>query len=252
MHNPTTDLFHTAFAHSSAGMAVLGLDCRWIEVNPALCRILGYAYDQLLARTIEDLSHPEDFARDMALLESLLAEEIPSYKLEKRYRHADGHVIWGLLTVSLSRDARGQPECLIAQVVDVTQQKTAEAERDAFFALSADLLAIAGTDGYLAQVNPAWTETLGWSADDLTARPFIAFVHPEDVAATQAEARRIYRGAWPGACATATAMPTAATAGSSGACTRPPTGGCTARCATSPDRSRTKRRCAARSARSAC
>ena len=194
MRDPTTDLFHTAFAHSSAGMAVIGLDCAWIEVNPALCRILGYDCDQLTARTIEDLTHPDDFARDMALLNRVLAGEIPSYNIEKRYRRADGRIIWGLLTVSLSRDVLGRPACLIAQLVDITQQKSAEADRDAFFALSADLLAIAGTDGYLAQVNPAWTEALGWTVDDLTSRPFIEFVHPDDVEATLAEAERIYRG----------------------------------------------------------
>jgi len=194
MHSPTADYFFTAFADSMAGMALVNPDGGWIEVNPALCRILGYRREDLLARSFRDVTYPDDLPAALALLDRLLAGEISTYKLEKRYRHADGHVIWGLLTVSAVRKADGAAECLIGQVVDITGQKKAEHDRDAFFTLSADLLAIAGTDGYLSQVNLAWTDTLGWTAEDLTGRPFIEFVHPDDVAATEAEAARIYRG----------------------------------------------------------
>ncbi|KFC69103.1 PAS domain-containing protein [Massilia sp. LC238] len=186
---PTTDLFYTAFAHSSVGMAVVGLDGRSIEVNPALCRILGHGRDELLALSIQDISHPDDLPADLTLLNRLLAGEIDSYNLEKRYRHADGRPVCGLLTVSLSRDAGGAPECLIAQLLDVTEQKKAVEERDAFFTLSPDLLAISGKDGYLRQVNPAWTDALGWTQDELTAQPFIHFVHPDDRDASPASRR---------------------------------------------------------------
>jgi len=70
---PTTDLFFTAFAHSSVGMAVVGLDGRWIEVNPALCRILGHGRDALMTLSIEDISHPDDLPADLTLLNRLLA-----------------------------------------------------------------------------------------------------------------------------------------------------------------------------------
>jgi diguanylate cyclase (GGDEF)-like protein/PAS domain S-box-containing protein len=96
------------------------------------------------------------------------------------------------LTVSPSRDAGGAPECLIAQLLDVTEQKKTVEERDAFFTLSPDLLAIAGKDGYLRQVNPAWTDALGWTQDELTSQPFIQFVHPDAAAATAREADKIY------------------------------------------------------------
>lgn len=190
----TTDYFFTAFADSTVGMALVGMEGRCLEVNGALCRILGYGREELLARTFHELTHPDDLESDLRQFERLLSGEIESYKLEKRYRHGGGRVVWGLLTVSLSRDASGQPECLISQLVDITPQKQAEHDRDAFFTLSADLLAIARTDGYLTQVNPAWSDTLGWTADDLISRPFIEFVHPDDVVATQAEATRLYHG----------------------------------------------------------
>ncbi|RZA34545.1 MAG: PAS domain S-box protein [Lysobacteraceae bacterium] len=191
---PTTDLFYTAFAHSSVGMAVLDLQLRWIEVNPALCRMFGYSRKELLALSIPEISHADDLPADLTLLNKLLAGEIDSYTLEKRYLHASGRVICGLLTVSLSSDAGGAPECLIAQLLDITERKKAVDEHNAFFALSPDLLAIAGTDGYLRQVNPAWTDTLGWTQDELCSRPFIDFVHPDDAAATLQEAEHVYRG----------------------------------------------------------
>ena len=192
--SPTTDYFFTAFADSPVGMALVGLQGQWLEVNSALCQILGYERDELLTRTFQEVTHPEDLPGDLHLLERLVAGDLDSYKLEKRYRHADGRLVWGLLTVSLSRDAAGGIECFISQLVDISQQKKAVEDRDAFFALSPDLLAIAGIDGYLQQVNPAWTDTLGWTQDDLCSRPFIDFVHPDDVAATLAEADAIYRG----------------------------------------------------------
>lgn len=190
----TTDLFYTAFAHSSVGMALMGVNLQWIEVNPALCRILGYQRDELLARSIQEISHPDDLPADLTLIDKLLAGDIDSYNLEKRYRHADGREVCGLLTVSLSRADGGAPECLIAQLIDVTEQKRALEQRHAFFTLSPDLLAIAGTDGFLRQVNPVWTDVLGWTQDELTSQPFIHFVHPDDVAASLAEAEKIYRG----------------------------------------------------------
>ncbi len=63
---------------------------------------------------------------------------------------------------------------------DITERKQAEEERDRLFNLSGDLLCVANFDGRLEQVNPAWTRCLGWSAEELTGRPSVDFVHPGD------------------------------------------------------------------------
>ena len=77
---------------------------------------------------------------------------------------------------------------------DISERKRAERAQDRFFDISLDLLCIAGSDGYFKRLSAAWTTVLGWSREELMARPYIAFVHPDDVAATQGETERLGRG----------------------------------------------------------
>jgi PAS domain S-box-containing protein len=72
----------------------------------------------------------------------------------------------------------------------ITERKRAEAEFKRFFTLSMDLLCIANADGYFKLINPAFTHTLGWSAEEILGRPFLDFVHPDDRAATLREVER--------------------------------------------------------------
>jgi PAS domain S-box-containing protein len=77
---------------------------------------------------------------------------------------------------------------------DLTKRLQAEAERDRFFTLAQDMLGIANTDGYFKRVNPAFTATLGWSAKEILARPFIELIHPNDRAATVREVEKLAAG----------------------------------------------------------
>ena len=87
--------FETAFAHAPIGMALVDMEGRWLQVNDALCRITGHTRVELLATTLRKLTHPEDVDLDADSLRELLAGRIPSYQIEKRYRHAWGHYVWG-------------------------------------------------------------------------------------------------------------------------------------------------------------
>ena len=77
---------------------------------------------------------------------------------------------------------------------EIDERARAERERDRFFDMSSELLAIAGVDGYFKQLNPAWERALGWTVEELKARPFSEFVHPDDLGATSAERRRLRLG----------------------------------------------------------
>jgi diguanylate cyclase (GGDEF)-like protein/PAS domain S-box-containing protein len=118
--------FELVFEQAPIGMALLTPDGRWVRVNQSLLSITGYAAEELLAKTLEDVTHPDDLANDVDHVRRLLAGEIGEYQLEKRYFHARGHVISTMLSVSLVRDRQGRPLHFIAQIQDITERKLME------------------------------------------------------------------------------------------------------------------------------
>ncbi len=119
--------FRNAVHYSAIGMALVGLDGRWLEVNPALCRIVGYTAEELLQRSFQDITHPDDLDTDLQLTKQLLAGDAETYQMEKRYIHKDGHAVWILLSVSLIRDPAGKPLHFIGQIQDLTERKRIDA-----------------------------------------------------------------------------------------------------------------------------
>ena len=119
--------FRSAFDDAAIGMAVAAPDGATLQANPALCRWLGYAEAELLTKTAQEVTHPDDVAADLALAREVLAGTRRSYQLEKRYLHRLGHPVWGLLSVSLVRDDGGTPQYFITQIQDITERKAFEA-----------------------------------------------------------------------------------------------------------------------------
>jgi two-component system sensor histidine kinase/response regulator len=118
--------FHNAFEHAPIGMALVSPDGHWIKVNRSTCDITGYAPHELLAKTFQDVTHPDDLEADLQLVDKLLRGEIKTYQMEKRYLHKRGHVIWVLLSVSLVRDSQGRPLHFVSQILDITDRKRSE------------------------------------------------------------------------------------------------------------------------------
>jgi PAS domain S-box-containing protein len=117
--------FRLAMANAPIGMALVGLDGTWIEVNDSLCEILARPRDELLGLTFQDVTHPEDLDTDLGYATQLLEGAIPHYQMEKRYLRPSGEIVWALLSGSLVRDEKGEPSYFIAQVGDITARKRA-------------------------------------------------------------------------------------------------------------------------------
>ena len=122
------ETFRTAFDSAPIGMALVGLDGRFVEVNAALCEILGYPSDDLQRLTFQDITHPDDLHVDLAQAEQLARGEIDRYQMEKRYYDRRGHVVWAQLSGSVVRADSGEPVHFIAQIEDISDRKRREEE----------------------------------------------------------------------------------------------------------------------------
>jgi PAS domain S-box-containing protein len=172
--------FRTALANAPIGMALVGLDGRFLSVNLALERILGYDEEALLGLTFQELTHPGDLDADLAQARRLEAGEITSYDLEKRYIHKDGRIVWALLSGSLVRGADGKPLYFIAQVQDVTEQKKVEAARRRLTAIleaTPDFVGIADAEGRAEYLNHAGRTLVGIGPDEDVSGMSIAHFH---------------------------------------------------------------------------
>ncbi len=118
--------FSGAFVQAPSGVALVAPDGRWLKVNQAICDLLGYPEAELLTRTFQDITHPEDLAAELEHVRHLIAGEIRTYQMEKRYIRAHGGLVTVLLNVSLVRDGSGQPVYFISHIQDISARKQAE------------------------------------------------------------------------------------------------------------------------------
>jgi len=116
--------FRNAFENAPIGMALAGLDGRFLDVNRALCQLLGYSPEQLSRLTVQEITHPLDVEGMMAGTRQLLAAETVRFQTELRYLCADGRAAWALISVSLMREANGRPLYYVLGIDDITAQKT--------------------------------------------------------------------------------------------------------------------------------
>ncbi len=123
--------FRRAFEDAATGEALVTPDGKLLQVNRSLCEMLGYDETELLGKTFQELTHPDDLNLDLDNVQQMLAGEIRSYQMEKRYFHHRGYVVWVLLSVSLVRDIDGKPIYFISQVQDIDRRKRAETELNA-------------------------------------------------------------------------------------------------------------------------
>jgi PAS domain S-box-containing protein len=195
--------FRNSFEYAPIGMALVDLENgRWQKVNRLLCDILGYTQDELLSKTFQELTHPDDVEKDLGLTRRLVAGEIPYFQVEKRYVRKDGGVVWCLVSRSLVRDAGGEVLHGISQVEDITQRKLAEealAQSEnrlrTILETEPECVKVLDTNGCLLEMNPAGLALVeADSLEQVRGKPVYDVVVPENRADYVALTRRVLRG----------------------------------------------------------
>ena len=166
--------FRATFEHAAVGAAHVGIDGRWLRVNRRLSEIVGYEREELLERTFQDITHPDDLEEDLQQMRLMLEGELQTYTMEKRYLRKGGPEVWVNLTVSLVRDASGEPAYFIAVVEDISERKKTEQERDLLLVREqlarAEAVAARRRLTLLAAAGPALAATLDYeqTLEDIT------------------------------------------------------------------------------------
>jgi PAS domain S-box-containing protein len=193
--------YRRTFELAGSGLAHVSMEGRFLRVNPRVCEMFGYSEEELRGRLVKDISHPDD--RDLAdrPRAQVVAGESDSARLEKRYVHKDGSLIWASIAIALERDAAGKPLYAVSVLDDVTSRKHAEdalrQSEDLFrktFELAASGVAHVSLDGVFLRVNRRLTEMLGYTEAELLGRSVKDISHPEDRDVTDAQRALIRAG----------------------------------------------------------
>ena len=191
------DQFQAIFDQAATGMAQVGLDGRWLRVNLRLCDIVGYAREELVSKTFQDITHADDLKTDLALMGQMLAGEHQTHTLEKRYLRKDRGIVPVNLTVSLVRDPLGRPKYFIAVIEDIAERKRAEAAAAQLAAIvqsSDDAIVGKTLAGIISSWNTGAEKIFGYPAGEMIGQSITRIIPPDRQAEEDMILARIRRG----------------------------------------------------------
>ena len=145
--------FRMTFEAAGVGMAHVAPDGSWLRINGKLAEITGYSREELLEKTFQDITHPDDLEKDLEHVRRMIVGEIDGYSMQKRYVKRDGRRVWVELTVSALRAAGGGLACFVSVVEEVTARKLAELVPDPLTVREAEVLGLVAqrqTNGEIA------------------------------------------------------------------------------------------------------
>ena len=173
----SNEVLRLAFARSPSGMTISALDGRWLWVNDAYCRMLGYEPDELLRMSHRDVTHPDDVGGDNEFVAGALAGTRESLECEKRYVGKDGSVVWARVLAQVIREAGGEPMYFISHVQDVSDRRQAQSLlRDSERTLRSVIdntpavICVTGRDHRYKLVNREFEQVYGVSSDWIIGR----------------------------------------------------------------------------------
>jgi PAS domain S-box-containing protein len=154
--------FRSTFEQAAVGIAHAGLDGVYLRVNQRFCDITGYSREELVGKRVQDITHADDLAIDLALRSKLIAGELNGMRLEKRYVRADGSTVWVQVTGSLAYDPdSGKPLYFIGVVEDISERKALTLENERLF------YAARAAERTLRQLNETLEERVTERTDEL-------------------------------------------------------------------------------------
>ena len=191
--------FRAIFEQAVVGMMLASLDCVPLRINDKLCEITGYTREKLLAGLFLDITHPDDLTLGSAEKAALLAGEIATFTIEKRYVRRDGGLVWVKLTDSLLRAPDGRAECFLVVVEDITARKQTEEDLRQTAALlraigncSPDPIFAKDTESRFLFANPATLAVVGRTASEIMGRTNLEWhTNARQAAAVMANDRRV-------------------------------------------------------------
>jgi PAS domain S-box-containing protein len=187
--------FFNAFDPAAIGMALADLHGRCLAANPPLCAMLEYDESELLGRSFQPFTLPDDLPENLSQGRRLIAGEIASFQLEKRYISKSGRVIPVLLSASLMRDAAGQPWGVMSQLQDISARKQAEDalhyNEELYRTLvetSPDAIVMSDPTGIILFCNAQHAALYGYErAEDMVGLDSMQFFAPQSRAHTRAK-----------------------------------------------------------------
>jgi len=174
--------FRTAFEDAPYGMCMTDLNGHFLHANAALCRMLGYSAQELLAGAWQQITHPDDLEASRQIAIQFSKGVDTTLEIKKRYLHRQGNVVWADVKISVVKDGLGRPSHYITQIEDITQRKRAD-EAQAFLAslVESSQDAIVGTnlEGVVVSWNRGATELYGYTPEEMIGKSVSAFIPPD-------------------------------------------------------------------------
>lgn len=171
--------FRTAFEESAIGMALVSLQGKWMMVNSALCKMVGYTHEEMLKCCFQDLTHPGDLPDDVEALTEMRAGQRDLYRTEKRFIHKDGTTVWINLNVALLRDKKGIPLYNVAQIENITERIESQMKfRDLVEKSVVGVYIV--QDGMFVYANPWVLKEFGYKEEELISHSIFDFIVEED------------------------------------------------------------------------
>ena len=197
-------IFRELFEGAPIGMAILALDERFLQVNTAFCKMVGYSNEELRERTAEDITFGEDIEPGRQLAQSLMDGTVRSTG-DKRYLHKNGEVLWVSRTASIIRNDKGEPQHFLLMVEDISERKESEAAlhesrcelqaalhaNQLVMDNSQDVICTVGDDDRFLSVNAACAQLWGYTAEELIGQRYNDFVYPEDRPKTEEAGKQL-------------------------------------------------------------